>query len=195
MEEDNIIIKMEDHLEFIKIRYIIAVVVLVSCGPQNNLPTCDPIGMSTWTIGQDDLTCERVQFEVNLALDILERRKLATRTRFVNATVDTHRINCLRLHDQDTEGYCYMGTEGSRHIRLNWMRSALLHEMLHYKQEVEFTTPAVMHDGWDTNGYNEADKEFYHALYQTWYDEGQSPIMEYGKRSYYYADGGYIGTY
>jgi len=176
-------------------RYTIIIALLLSCGPQNNLQTCDPIGMSTWTIGQNDLTCERVQFEVNLALDILERRKLATKTEFVNATVDTHRINCLRLHDEDTEGYCYLGTEGGRHIRLNWMRSALLHEMLHYKQEINFTTPSEMHAGWDSNGYNEADREYYLSLFQTWYDEGQSPIMEDGKRLYYEADGGYIGTH
>ena len=177
-------------------KLILIGLLLTNCGVGHFAVECDPIGTGKWTIEQDDVTCERIQQEVNIALDILEERGFAKRTDFVNSKVEAYQVTCLKMGIMSREKFdCYGGIEGQGNIKLDWSRTALLHELLHVKQESEFDFSTVDHKNWDTNGFYDADNEFIHKSYLLWYNEGKGPVMEDGRRQYYNQDGGSLGIH
>jgi len=179
-------------------KLILTGLLLTSCGVGQFAVECDPIGTGKWTIRQNDVTCERIQQEVNIALDILEERGIAKRTEFVNAVVEVKQVTCLRMavkSSDEKEFDCFDGTEGFGMIVLAWDRTALLHELIHYKQAADLDISTSNHIGWKERGFYEADHEYEHQIYLLWYNEGVSPVMEDGTRYYYNPDGGSLGIH
>lgn len=135
---------------------------VVGCGvPPESL--CSVEG-AKWITADPGLSvdCAAVQRDLYLARDVLAQRGIVPPEKFGAAEVHYRAENYWAFGAGMAIGEYDPNTET---IQLNFVGGSLLHEMLHHWESVNGRAPNI-HDGWETNGYFDADAQFKSAFVQ-----------------------------
>ena len=147
-------------------KLILAMAALIaSCGPARPMKYECPVSITAMTFhGEFELDCTVVEQNVRLAQRILYEHGLETPREFE----DLYRGMNVYIYDEDylsydlkSDSYVVGFYMSGRGIETTRDGLSLLHELLHHLDAVYLQIGTAWHEGWTTNGYHEADLEYW----------------------------------
>lgn len=145
---------------------VLALAVLtVSCGPARPMAYECPVSITPMVFHSEfELDCTVVEQNVRLAQRILYEHDLETPREFE----DLYRGMNVYIYDEDylsydlgSDSYVVGYYMSGRGIEMTKDGFSLLHELLHHLDAVYLQIGTAWHEGWKTNGYHEADLEYW----------------------------------
>lgn len=142
-------------------KWLALAVVLVGCGPSPYIYERGCV-----TINSDlELIEERVNAYIDAARDIYEVR-FGDFCEVASGYIHVKDVDVFSCPFATTSGLCIGHADifGNVELSRRGAPAALLHELLHVRDNHRLSVGTAWHENWDVNGYYEADAEFKLAI-------------------------------